>query len=135
MPFNVLPHCAAAPPRTTPALHSSSLVVKHGRGRGLAGRLCPNSVLAEHKRFDEVVGPRFAVVTSGPLSGQHRDELARRGAAVVAVEPNTELARWLRRGRATAAVIRPDGMVMYAGRDVLEVCSHVPVFSPSLADA
>jgi len=119
---------------TTPALHSSALVIKHGH-RGLAGRLCPNSVLANHKRFDEVVGPRFAVVTSAPLSGQQREELARRGAVLVAVEPGTELARWLRRGDATAAVVRPDGTVMYAGNDSLETCRRVPAFAPSLTDA
>jgi 3-(3-hydroxy-phenyl)propionate hydroxylase len=120
---------------TTPALHRSAVVVKHGRRRALAGRLCPNSVLANHQRFDEVVGPRFAVVTSAPLSVQQREELARRGAAVVAVEPQSELARWLRRGRATAAVIRPDGTVMYAGHDVGEISRFVPIFAPTLADA
>jgi 3-(3-hydroxy-phenyl)propionate hydroxylase len=120
---------------TTPALHRSAVVVKHGRRRRLAGRLCPNPVLANHKRFDEVVGPRFAVVTSAPLSGQQREELARRGAAVVAVEPHTELARWLRRGRVTAAVVRPDGTVTYAGRNVPEMCRRVPIFAPSPADA
>ena len=120
---------------TTPALHSSALVIKHGGRRGLAGRLCPNPVLAKDKRFDEVVGPRFAVVTSAPLSGQQRDELTRRGAVVVAVEPGTELARWLRRGHASAAVVRPDGTVMYARRDVTETRRPLPVFAPGLADA
>jgi 3-(3-hydroxy-phenyl)propionate hydroxylase len=120
---------------TTPPLHHSAVVVKRGRRRQLAGRLCPNSDVGERKRFDEVVGSRFAVVTSAPLSGQQRDELARRGAVVVAVEPNTELARWLQRGRATAAVVRPDGTVMYAGRNVSEICCRVPIFAPSPADA
>ena len=120
---------------TTPALRRSSLAVTRGRRRGLAGRLCPNSILPNHKRFDEVVGPRFAVVTSGPLSGQHRDELAGRGAVVVAVEPGSELARWLRRGRATAALVRPDGAVMYAGRDALATCARVPDLAISLAAA
>jgi 3-(3-hydroxy-phenyl)propionate hydroxylase len=120
---------------TTPALHTTSLVIKHGRRRGLAGRLCPNSVLGNHKRLDQAVGPRFAVVTAASLSGQSREELARRGAVVVPAEPDSELARWLRRGHATAAVVRPDGTVMYAGRDVSEICSRVPVFAPDLADA
>jgi 3-(3-hydroxy-phenyl)propionate hydroxylase len=119
----------------TPALRRSSLVIKHGRRRGLAGRLCPNSVLANGKRFDQVVGPRFAVVTSAPLSGQHREELARRGAVIVTAEPDSKLARWLRRGHATVAVVRPDGTVMYASRDLLEICRHVPGFAPSLTDA
>ena len=120
---------------TTPALRQSALVIKHGGRRGLAGRLCPNPVLANGKRFDEVVGQRFAVVSSAPLSEQQHDELARRGAVVVAAEPGTELARWLRRGRATAVVVRPDGTVMYAVSDVAEMGRPLPVFAPSGADA
>ncbi len=120
---------------TTPPLRSSALVVKHGRRRGLAGRLCPNPVLAGRRRFDDVVGPRFAVVTCAPVAETQRAELTRKGAGVVAAEPGTELADWLRRGRAAAAVVRPDGTVLYAGPDVTEVCGRVPVFAPCLADA
>ncbi len=120
---------------TTPALRQSSLVVNHGRRRGLAGRLCPNPVLPEGARLDAVVGPRFAVVTVAPMSVQQHDELARRGAIAIVAEPGSELARWLRRGGATAAVVRPDGTVMHAGRDVREISSRLPVFTPSLADA
>jgi 3-(3-hydroxy-phenyl)propionate hydroxylase len=120
---------------TTPPLRSSSLVIRPGRRRGLAGRLCPNPVLAGHRRFDDVAGPRFAVVTSAPLSAEQRGELTRRGAAVVVAEPGTELARWLRRGRATTAVVRPDGTVLYAGERVHEACSHLPTFAPILTDA
>ncbi|HTX93973.1 MAG TPA: bifunctional 3-(3-hydroxy-phenyl)propionate/3-hydroxycinnamic acid hydroxylase [Mycobacterium sp.] len=118
----------------TPPLHSSSLVIKDGR-RGLAGRLCPNPVLAEGKRFDDVVGRHFAVVTAAPISGQHREELTRRGAVVVTVEPGSELAAWLRRGHANAAVVRPDGTVMYARRDAADIARRAPLFAPSLADA
>ena len=46
-----------------------------------------------------------------------------------------KLAHWLERGHASAAVIRPDGAVMYAGRDVPDVCCHVPGFASRLADA
>lgn len=120
---------------TTPPLRHSALVIKNSRRRQLAGRLCPNSDVGEGKRFDEVVGPRFAGATSVPLSGQQREELGRRGAVVVAVEPHTELARWLRRGRARAAVVRPDATVMYAGCDILEICCRVPTFTLSFADA
>ncbi|MBW0014498.1 bifunctional 3-(3-hydroxy-phenyl)propionate/3-hydroxycinnamic acid hydroxylase [Mycobacterium sp.] len=119
----------------TPALRRSALVLKRGRRRGLAGRLCPNPVLAEGKRFDEVVGTRFAVVTSGSLSTQQRDELGRRGAVVVAAEPGSELARWLRRGHAIAAVVRPDGTVMYAVGNVGEISRRLPDFPRSRADA
>ncbi len=120
---------------TTPALRSSALVVRRGHRRGLAGRLCPNPVLAGRGRFDEVVGPRFAVVTRAPVPEARRAELAHRGAVVIAAEPGAELADWLRRGRAAAAVVRPDGTVLYAGPDVSEACGHVPVFAPCLADA
>jgi 3-(3-hydroxy-phenyl)propionate hydroxylase len=120
---------------TTPALRPSSLVIKHGRRRGLSGRLCPNPVLANGERFDKVVGSRFAVVTSAPLSRKHREQLAHRGAAVVVVEPGDEQARWLRRGHAKAVVVRPDGTVAYAGSKLHEILCHVPGFAPSLADA
>ncbi|WP_231639393.1 bifunctional 3-(3-hydroxy-phenyl)propionate/3-hydroxycinnamic acid hydroxylase MhpA [Mycobacterium sp. Marseille-P9652] len=119
---------------TTPPLHSCALVIKDHR-RGLAGRLCPNPLLADGKRLDDVVGRRFAVVTAAPISGQAREELARRGAVVVTAEPGGELAAWLRRGHANAAVVRPDGTVMYARRDAADIARHAPLFAPSLADA
>ena len=68
--------------------------------RQLAGRLCPNPVLLEGKRLDEVVGARFAVITSAPLSPSQRDEMTRRGAVIVTAHPGTELALWLQAGRA-----------------------------------
>ncbi len=115
----------------TPPLHRSALVMKsRGRSR-LAGHLCPNPVLAEGKRLDSVVGHRFAVITSTALTRHQHDELARRGAVVVAADPGSELADWLRTGRATAAVLRPDRTVLYAGRDTAEACDAVPVFAPT----
>lgn len=122
---------------TTPALHRSELVAKSAARRQLAGRLCPNPVLAQGKRFDSVVGPRFALVTATSLAQSQWDEIARRGAVVVTAEPGTELALWLRSGRATAAVVRPDRTVMRAGVDVAETCAAVPTFSPAkdVADA
>jgi len=126
---------AKAVDSTTPALRSGPLVIRQGRRRGLAGRLFPNPVLAEGKRVDEVVGRRFAVVTSGPLSGQQRAELARRGAVAITAEPGAELDSWLRRAGATTAIVRPDGVVMCAGRDVPELCRLLPAFAPGFADA
>ena len=117
---------------TTPTLHRGGWVVKSHR-RSLAGRLCPNPVLAECKQFDAVVGSRFAVVTSVSLGATQDNEMTRRGAVVVTAEPGTELARWLRSGRAEAAVVRPDRTVLCAGRDVAEVCRSVPTFA--IADA
>jgi 3-(3-hydroxy-phenyl)propionate hydroxylase len=115
---------------TTPALHSSELVVKSRGRRQLAGRLCPNAVLADGKRLDEVVGARFAVVTSAPLNPSQQDEITRRGAVVVTAPPGTDLALWLRAGRASAAVVRPDRTVLCAGRNLAETCDAVPVFAP-----
>lgn len=112
----------------TPALHSGDLVVKSAGRRGLAGQLCPNPVLAEGKRLDEVVAGRFAVITSAALDASQQQEMTRRGASVVAAHPGTELDLWLQNGRARAALVRPDRTVMRAGRDVAEVCATVPVF-------
>jgi 3-(3-hydroxy-phenyl)propionate hydroxylase len=114
---------------TTPALHSSELVVKSSGRRQLAGWLCPNPVLALGKRLDEVVGARFAVVTSAPLDPSQQDDVASRGTVVVTAHPGTELDLWLRAGRATAAVVRPDRTVLCASRNLAEVCNAVPVFA------
>jgi 3-(3-hydroxy-phenyl)propionate hydroxylase len=115
---------------TTPALHSSELVVKSSGRRQLAGRLCPNPVLVDGKRLDEVLGARFAVITSAPLSPSQQDEMTRRGTVVVTAHPSTELALWLQAGRASAAVVRPDRTVLCASRNLAEVCNAVPVFAP-----
>jgi 3-(3-hydroxy-phenyl)propionate hydroxylase len=112
----------------TPALHSSELVKSSGRRR-LAGRLCPNPVLADGKRLDDVVGARFAVITSAPLGPSQKDRMASRGAVVVTALPGTELNFWLREGRATAAVVRPDRTVLCASRNLTEICDAVPVFA------
>jgi 3-(3-hydroxy-phenyl)propionate hydroxylase len=115
---------------TTPALHCSQLVVKSSGRRQLAGQLCPNPVLADGKRLDEVVGARSAVVTSAPLDPSQQDEMAGRGTVVVTTHPGTELDLWLRAGRATAAVVRPDRTVLRASRNLAEICRSVPVFAP-----
>ena len=65
------------------------------RRRRLDGTLCPNPLLANGARFDADLGYWFR-------SGHRRDP---------------ELAGWLHGGRATAAIVRPDGPVMRAGND------------------
>jgi 3-(3-hydroxy-phenyl)propionate hydroxylase len=114
---------------TTPALRRGALVRKSFRRRDLAGRLCPNPVLAEGQRLDDVVGSRFAVVTSEPLAGPDRDEMTRRGAVVVEAPSGSELAHWLRSGRSTAAIVRPDRTVLRAGHDVAAICDAVRLFA------
>jgi 3-(3-hydroxy-phenyl)propionate hydroxylase len=120
---------------STPALRRNPLVVK-GRGpRQLAGTLCPNPVLASGERLDATLGNGFALVTtSRPLAFQCA-QLEARGAVVHVAEPGGELARWLRRGRATAAVIRPDRTVMLAGRDPAKLCAAMPEFSRAVHTA
>jgi len=109
-----------------PGLRSSALVVKSRRPGGLAGTLCPNPVLHDGLRFDEVVGNRFALITSSSLTDTQRNGLNSRGAAVVLAAPGSDLDGWLRKGRASAAIVRPDRAVMQAGRSVEALCRAMP---------
>lgn len=114
---------------STPALRRNPLVTKGRRPRQLAGTLCPNPVLPSGDRLDATLGNGFALVTtSRPLAFQLA-QLDERRAVVHVAEPGGELARWLRRGCATAAIIRPDRTVMLAGRDPSKLCAAMPVFS------
>jgi len=112
-----------------PGLRRSPMVVKSRTPGQLAGMLCPNPVLRDGLRVDQVVGNRFALVTSSPLSDAQRSQVSSRGAVVVSVAPASELGRWLEQGRATAAIVRPDGAVMQAGRNIEALCDTVPAFS------
>ncbi|EHB59303.1 monooxygenase FAD-binding [Mycolicibacterium rhodesiae JS60] len=115
---------------TTPALSSSAFVVRSPGRRQLAGHLCPNPILLDGKRFDEIAGRRFVVVTAVPLNPSQREELHRRGAVALLAHPGTELELWLRTGRARTAVVRPDRTVLTAGRSMADVIDAVPVFAP-----
>jgi 3-(3-hydroxy-phenyl)propionate hydroxylase len=117
---------------TTPALHRSAFVIKGRAPRQLAGTLCPNPVLTDGQRLDTAFGNGFALVTTTrPLASQCA-LLEAHGAVVHLAAPGSELARWLRRGNATAAIIRPDRTVMYAGRNLWRVCAAMPRFSPAI---
>ncbi|MEU0504341.1 bifunctional 3-(3-hydroxy-phenyl)propionate/3-hydroxycinnamic acid hydroxylase [Nocardia sp. NPDC005998] len=118
-----------ATPGLAPALHTSALVVKSRSRRDPTGKLCPNPVLPQGVRLDKVIANRFALITSAALSEQQRNELERRGAVVVSAAPGSELANWLQEGRASAAIIRPDGTVMQAGRHTPAICDAVPPFA------
>lgn len=120
---------ASAVEGVTPGLRSSDLVIKSRRRGGLAGTLCPNPVLSDGVSFDEMVGNRFALVTSVPLTDAQRGELDSRGTVVVAASAGSELDRWLREGRATAAIVRPDRTVMQASVDTAAICRAVPAFA------
>jgi 3-(3-hydroxy-phenyl)propionate hydroxylase len=109
----------------TPRLHRSPLVRR--KIRGLAGRLCPNPVVAGGHRLDSALGVGFAVVSATPLSAADAALAVRAGAVVHVAEPRGEVAEWLRRGRATAAVVRPDRTVMCAGRDAAALVGTIPM--------
>jgi 3-(3-hydroxy-phenyl)propionate hydroxylase len=113
----------------TPALHGGELVVRPRLRRSLAGRLCPNAELGDGRRFDDVASGRFAVVTTAPASTEQRAEVVRRGSILVPARPGTPLHRWLRRGHATAALVRPDGTVLRVGRDLSALCTTLPHFA------
>jgi 3-(3-hydroxy-phenyl)propionate hydroxylase len=63
-----------------------------------------------------------------PVSAEQRTRLEQRGAAVHIAGAGTDVAEWLRHGRAAAAVVRPDRTVMRAGNQVDELCDAVPRF-------
>ncbi|MBV8177234.1 MAG: 3-(3-hydroxyphenyl)propionate hydroxylase, partial [Mycobacterium sp.] len=112
-----------------PGLRRSALVVKSRTPGQLAGSLCPNPVLSDGLHFDQLVGNRFALVTTSSLTATQQRQLESRGALVVSVASDSLLGRWLKQGRATAAIVRPDGAVMQAGRNVQALCDAVPSFS------
>ena len=99
----------------TPALRRSELVERQRRPRALGGTLCPNAIVEDGRRLDDVVGGRFALVVAAESnSARERAEVERQGGVVVPVRHGSALYRWLRRGNAASAIVRPDGTVMRA---------------------
>jgi 3-(3-hydroxy-phenyl)propionate hydroxylase len=113
---------------TTPALRHSTLVHRSRRHRRLTGTLCPNAVLADGRRLDEIIGTGFALVSAVPVTAAQQARLEHRGAVLHIAEAGTDLAEWLRQGRAAAAVVRPDRTAMRAGSQIDELCDAVPRF-------
>ncbi len=111
----------------TPPLRRGELVI--GSRRSLAGRLCPNALLADGRRFDDVATGGFVLVSAAPLSARQRQLLAARGASLVETEPGSPLHSWLSKAHATAALVRPDHTVARSGRDVSALCEAAPRFS------
>jgi 3-(3-hydroxy-phenyl)propionate hydroxylase len=112
----------------TPALRGSAFVRTSRTSRRLAGTLCPNPTLSGEHRLDNVLRNGFALVTTATPTAAQRAALDDRGVAVHIASPDSELAEWLRSGRAAAAVVRPDRAVMCAGRDLQKLCEMVPIF-------
>ena len=112
----------------TPPLCRSALVDGHGPRKSLNGRLCPNAVVAGGIRYDDITRGGFVLVTGVPLSPPQRSLLADRGTDVLEVQPGSPLHQWLASGKASAALVRPDFTVMWAGRDVAQICEGAPKF-------
>ena len=110
---------------TTPALRPSALVSKSRRGRRLVGTLCPNPELREGQRLDALLGTNFALITTQRPDATDDALLRQRGVVVLVAERGSELELWLRRGRTTAAIVRPDRTVMCARRDVAALCERL----------
>jgi 3-(3-hydroxy-phenyl)propionate hydroxylase len=108
---------------TTPALRASALVRKSHRRRRLAGSLCPNPLLPNDQRLDDMVGTGFALITTSRPGTADETSLRRRRVVVVDAQPGSALGAWLHRGGARAALVRPDGTVMHAGRNVHALCA------------
>jgi 2-polyprenyl-6-methoxyphenol hydroxylase-like FAD-dependent oxidoreductase len=108
---------------TTPALHASALVCRSRRPRRLAGTLCPNPLLSNGRRLDDVIGTGFALITRSGPGASDQALLRRRGIVVLLAQPGSALDVWLRRGHATAALVRPDRTVMRAERDLAALCA------------
>ncbi|CAN5778576.1 bifunctional 3-(3-hydroxy-phenyl)propionate/3-hydroxycinnamic acid hydroxylase [soil metagenome] len=115
----------------TPPLHRSEFVHRRRGRRQLAGTLCPNPIVAVSERLDSVLGTGFALLTVAVPGPAELAALEQRGAIVHLVAPGTELASWLRRGGATAAVIRPDRTVMRCGTNLQALVETLPC-SPSI---
>jgi 3-(3-hydroxy-phenyl)propionate hydroxylase len=114
----------------TPALHRGRFVLRRRWRPSLPGSLCPNLPVDGERRFDDVAGGRFALVACAPVVEQDRREARARGAVVVDVRPGEPLHEWLTRGRARAAIVRPDGTVLVASKWSSEAVAHLPSLHP-----
>jgi 3-(3-hydroxy-phenyl)propionate hydroxylase len=115
----------------TPPLRRTALVTRPRLGRSLAGQLCPNAAIDDTDRFDDLAAGRFALVTSTTPTPAQQHEIARRKAVVITAAPGSDLHRWLRRGRAHAAVVRPDGTVQRTGRHITALIDGLTPCTPA----
>ncbi|MEU1995233.1 bifunctional 3-(3-hydroxy-phenyl)propionate/3-hydroxycinnamic acid hydroxylase [Nocardia gamkensis] len=112
----------------TPPLRRSGLVARPRLGGGRAGHLVPNAVLEDGRRYDDVIGGRYAIVTAVQPSSADRALVGERGGVLVTAAPGTDLRRWLRRAGARAVLVRPDGAVQRCARDLPGLCAAMPRF-------
>ncbi len=118
---------------STPVLHRSVFVQRRYGPRSLTGTLCPNPALPDGRRVDDVLGLGFTLVTAVPLTRAQRLAAEERGATAFFVAPGTQLARWLRRGRTAAALVRPDHTVMATSRRPCDLLAAIPNFHSTAA--
>jgi len=104
----------------TPRLHPSPLVVRRRWRRGLAGVLCPNALVDDDQRFDDVAAGRFALVSTLQLTDAEKDRAADLDVVVLDLQSGQPLHVWLARHHTRTALVRPDGTVMMAARDTCE---------------
>jgi 3-(3-hydroxy-phenyl)propionate hydroxylase len=104
----------------SPALTANPLVRRRPRltGRSLAGTFCPQPWVrydGRRQRLDDILGHSFAVLTGVPPTARMTGVATALGAAVLHVDDLDDdgtLAAWLARGRADAALLRPDHVVL-----------------------
>ena len=102
----------------TPPLQRSSLVRRPRFRRSLAGRLCPNAILSDGRRVDDLGVDGFLMVTTVTPTCEQRQRLVESGTHVIEVDPASELGTWLSRGGCVAALVRPDHTVLRGSRDL-----------------
>jgi 3-(3-hydroxy-phenyl)propionate hydroxylase len=114
----------------SPPLRRSELVHRPRLGRSLAGRLCPNVLVGDGLRLDEVADGAFLLVSTLAPAEEQRERLVERGIRVIEVGAASELGTWLTEGHAVAALVRPDHTVIRAGRDLTALTLAAPRFCP-----
>lgn len=107
----------------SPPLAAGPLVERRGIRHRLNGRLCPQPVIAGEgggARFDEVLGPGYALLTRGPLPPTCTvpDRVTHLDLSVLDWPPTGVeiLTRWLSTHSAFAVLLRPDRVVMATAR-------------------
>lgn len=109
----------------------SGWVDRRAHRRDLAGTVCPQPLVRSDGRpalLDEVLGDGFALLSTGPVDEQLRRRARTWGARSVTVATDAAgggrgivddgaLGAWLRRGRTTAVLLRPDRIVLGTGRN------------------
>ncbi|HEY0813145.1 MAG TPA: bifunctional 3-(3-hydroxy-phenyl)propionate/3-hydroxycinnamic acid hydroxylase [Pseudonocardia sp.] len=97
--------------------------VEETGGRGdLAGTACPQPSVrrgGSSERLDDVLGPGFALLTTGPVGQALRARahaVGARGITVGTLDDGGTLRAWMRAARTTAVLLRPDRIVMATER-------------------